>query len=227
MRSRPVDEPERRLAVEVEVPEVAQEPDVLPVADAGQEGVEERDALDLRREPRGVGVRDHESDVVPGDCDLRVAERHGERMDVAGHRHLVVAAFGLARRAGAAQIGCDHRAGLRELGDQRAPHPGVLREAVQEDDRRAAPGTQVVDAHAVELREAALDRRLRAQCGRRDRGDEGEKNRPAGGASRIRGAAHGSILPGGAILALPQGGPRCPSPSAIPSSSASPSRASR
>ena len=41
----PLHQCQRHLAVEVEVPQVAQQPDVLPVADARQEGVHQHDAL--------------------------------------------------------------------------------------------------------------------------------------------------------------------------------------
>ena len=42
------DELQRHLAVEMEVPQVAQQPDALPVADTGQERVHQHDALDRR-----------------------------------------------------------------------------------------------------------------------------------------------------------------------------------
>ena len=51
-------ERQRHVAVEVEMPEIAQEPHVLPVANTRQEGVQEHDALDrLRKLRRLVLVR--------------------------------------------------------------------------------------------------------------------------------------------------------------------------
>src|SRR5690348_18343904 len=81
---------ERRLAVEVEMPLVAKQENARGIADAGQERVHQRNALDVVRILRRVRVRDHEPDVVPDDDDLLEAERLGERMDVLRRRLLVV-----------------------------------------------------------------------------------------------------------------------------------------
>ncbi len=152
-----VDQLERRLAVEVEVPEVAQQPDVRPVADAGQERVHQHDAVDLGGILRGVGVGDHQPDVVTGDAHMLVAERGGERVDVLRHGLLVVALLGLGGLAEAAQIGRDDGVGLGELRNQRQPHVAVLGVAVQQEDRLALPGDQVVELYAIDVGEAALD----------------------------------------------------------------------
>ena len=148
------------LAVEVEVPEIAQQPDGLPIAHARQERIHERDALDFVRMLRRIGVRDHEADVVADNPHALVAERRGERMDVLRHRLLVVATRGLCRLAEPAQIGGDHGVRLGKLRHERAPHVAVLRVAMQQDDRLALPGREIMQPHAVDVGEAAL-RRLR------------------------------------------------------------------
>ena len=51
----------------MEVPEVAQQPDVGPVADAGQERIHQDDALDLGGILRRIRVGDHQADVVSDD----------------------------------------------------------------------------------------------------------------------------------------------------------------
>ena len=83
------DELQRHLAVEVEVPEVAQQPDGLPLAHARQERIHERDALDLGRKLRGIGIGDHEPDIVADEPHAPVAERRGERLHILRHRLLV------------------------------------------------------------------------------------------------------------------------------------------
>ena len=45
------------------------------IADARQERIHQRDALDLGRILRGVGVGDHQADVVADDADALEAER--------------------------------------------------------------------------------------------------------------------------------------------------------
>ena len=69
------DELERSLAVEMEMPQVAQQPDLGPVADARQERIHQRDAIDLGRILRGIGIGDHQPDIVAGDPHPLVAKR--------------------------------------------------------------------------------------------------------------------------------------------------------
>ena len=169
-----LDQRQRRLAVEVEMPEVAQQPDLRPVADAGQERIHQRDAADVRRILGGIGIGDHQPDVVAGDADIPQAKRHGKRVDVRGHGLLVVAAFRLVRCAEAAQVRGDHRMRLGELGDQRPPHMAVLGIAVQQDHRRAGAGSQVVKPGSVDLGEAVLDRHRIGRASRRNRGERSD-----------------------------------------------------
>ena len=168
MRSRPATSLQRHLAVEMEVPEVAQQPHRLPLADARQERIHQRDALDLGRKLRGIGIGDHEADIVAGEPHAPVAERRGERVDVLRHRLLVVALRRLGGLAEAAQIGRDHGVRLGQLGDQRPPHVAGLGVAVQQDHRLAVAGGEIVEPDAVDVGEAALDGR-HLLCSRRSR----------------------------------------------------------
>ena len=135
------DERQRRLAVEVEVPEVAQQPDVLPVADAGQERVHQHDAVDLGRE-----LRAHRHRRPSGRC--RGRRRRAAAQPEARHQPhgrpapcvaLVVAAGPASTkgrsRAGRATMTVRVRA---SSADQRAPHVAGLGVAVQQQDRLAA-----------------------------------------------------------------------------------------
>ena len=131
------DQLQRRLAVEVEVPEVAQQPDALPVADAGQERVHQHDPLDLGRILRGVGVGDHQADVVADD-----AARARGRATAPARGCPAPSSSCRSRRPASATGRC--RAGrarsrlvLAQLGHQRPPHVAGLGVAVQEDHRVA------------------------------------------------------------------------------------------
>ena len=100
---------QRRLTVEMEMPEIAQQPHRGPVADPGQKRIHQHDTVDLGGILGGIGIGDHQPDVVADDPDARQAERGGQRMDVLRHRLLVVAPAGLAesptpRRSGAITI---------------------------------------------------------------------------------------------------------------------------
>ena len=79
-------------------------------------------------------------------------------MDIAGHGDLVVAAVRNGGFAGATEIGCNHRVGPGELGNQRQPHVAGLPETVEQDDGRSAAGLEIVQPHAVHRGEVALDR---------------------------------------------------------------------
>ena len=56
----------------------------------------------------------------------------------------------------AAQIGRNERMRQGELGDERPPHMAVLRVAVEENDRLAFAGNQVVNSDSVDVAEAAF-----------------------------------------------------------------------
>jgi len=161
----PRHERQRDLAVEMKVPEIPQEPHVLPVADSRQEGIHQHDTLGSFRILRGKGISHHHADVVADDGRLFHAQRPEQPVDVARHGLLVVAAFGLRRIAGAAQVGNDHGMAARQDRQHRVPHAAGLREAMQEHHRRAGAADPEVESDVVESgiafgeRAAVLNRR--------------------------------------------------------------------
>ena len=110
----------------MEVPQVAQQPDLGPVADAGQEGIHQNDAFHFPGVLRGVGVGDHQANVMTDDFDLVVAERLHQRMNILGEGLLVVAAIRLGRRACATQVGRNDRLPVAQVGHQWSPHMAGL-----------------------------------------------------------------------------------------------------
>ena len=87
------DQRQRHFAVEMEVPQIAHQPDVFPITDAGQEGVHKHKALGLLRELRGVSVGDHQPDVVTNDARALESQRRNKRVNIHGHALFVVAGF--------------------------------------------------------------------------------------------------------------------------------------
>ena len=69
-----------RRPVEPEVPDGWMVVDRLPPFDAGQERVHEHELVDVGRELCGVGVGDHQPDVVTHDSGLAQTELLHERM---------------------------------------------------------------------------------------------------------------------------------------------------
>jgi len=65
---------QRGFAVEVEVPQIAQQPHVGPVAHAGQERIHQHDAVHFVRVLGGVRVSHHQADVMPDDLDPGIAQ---------------------------------------------------------------------------------------------------------------------------------------------------------
>ena len=154
----PLNQGQGHLAIEVEVPEIAEQPDVLPVADARQEGVHQHRARGRLRELGGIGIRDHQADVVTDNADAIESQRVGQLVDVDRERLLVVAGLRLGGAAGPAQVGHDDRVTLGERRDERKPHAAGLRVAVQQNGRAALAGDPVVQPDAVDLGEAFLHR---------------------------------------------------------------------
>ena len=149
---------ERRLAVKMEMPEIAHQPHVAPVSDARQEGVHQRNPVHLARILRRIGVGDHQPDIVPDNPNVLVAQFAHERVYVLRHFGLGVAIGWRGRLTGSAQIGRDHGVGACELRHQRAPHVAGFGVTMQEDDWVARARDQIVQAHAVDIREMALHR---------------------------------------------------------------------
>ena len=123
----------------MEVPQIAQQPDVLPVANPGQERVHEHHPRGLARELRSIRVRNHQTDVVADDADVVEPEARGQGADIHRERLLVVAALRLAGATGTTQVGRDDGVALREQWQERAPHVTRLGVAVQQDHGAALP----------------------------------------------------------------------------------------
>ena len=151
------------------MPEIPQQPDGRPIADAGEEGVHQRDPGHLGRVLRGVGIGDHQPDIMSYDADTLVPEGRGEGANILRHGLLVVTACRLRGIPEAAQIGRDHHMRLGKLRDERTPHMTGLGVPVQEQHRIAFASNQVVHPDAVDIREAALGRnQLLSRRGRHD-----------------------------------------------------------
>jgi hypothetical protein len=162
------DQLERRFAIEVEMPEVAQQPDFGPVSDAGQKRIHQHDAVDLGGILRGISVSDHQPDIVASDAHALMSKRGGESMDVLRHCLLVVASSGFCGLSESAQIGRDDCVRLGKLGDQRQPHVARLCVAMQKDDRLTLAGCDIVNPRTVDLSEAPF-RGLRESRARKRR----------------------------------------------------------
>ena len=63
------------------MPEVSQQPDPGPLAHSGQKGVHQSDAVHFVRILGGIGIGDHQSNIVADDY-LLVAQRSDQRVDV-------------------------------------------------------------------------------------------------------------------------------------------------
>src|SRR6266436_10030073 len=70
--------------VEAEMPYVGVVVDRLPPRDAWQESIHQNEFRDFRRKLRGVGVGDHEADVVAHDLSFLHSERLSEIMNADG-----------------------------------------------------------------------------------------------------------------------------------------------
>ena len=150
------DQRQRRLAEEMEMPEIAQQEDVIPFADAGQEGFHQHETIDLGGILRRIGIGDHQPDIVADQANAIVFEVLDQRMNVPRHRRLGVAVRGRRGLTEAAQIGRDHGVLVGEFGDQRPPHVAGFGIAVQQHDRIALAGDEIMQPDAVDLGEFAL-----------------------------------------------------------------------
>ena len=106
----------------------------------------------------GIGVGDHQPDIMTDNPDALVPERCRERVHVMRHRLLIVAALRLwpIPRSRADRELLPVRPA--ELGDERPPHMTCLGVAMQEKHRIALAGTQIVQPGPIDLREAAINR---------------------------------------------------------------------
>jgi hypothetical protein len=105
----------------------------------------------LSRELSGVGVRDHEPDIVANDLSLLDAERTHQPMNAGGGRLHVEAVLRDLGVADSGQIGSDDSELIREQRQEWTPHARVLRVSVYEDDGGAVAGREVVQFQAVDI----------------------------------------------------------------------------
>src|SRR5438093_10439735 len=145
---------QRHLAMKVEVPQIAQEPHVLPIADAWQQGVQQDDPLRSLRELGGIGIRHHQPDVVADDADAIELQRSCQLMDVDRHRLLVVAGRRLGRASCATQIRHDDGVTRGERRHARAPHVAGFGVAVEQHHCAPLATDAIAQPDAVDLREA-------------------------------------------------------------------------
>ena len=61
------DEGERRLTVKMKMPEIPEKPDGFPVTNPRKKCIHQRDTGHLAGKLCGMGIRNHQSDIVPGD----------------------------------------------------------------------------------------------------------------------------------------------------------------
>ena len=90
----PCHQRQRRLAVEMEMPEIAQQKDAVPVAHAGQERLHQHQPIDLVRVLRRVAIGHHQPDAVTDQPDAVVVEAFHQRVDVLRHCRLGVSPAG-------------------------------------------------------------------------------------------------------------------------------------
>src|SRR5438309_2544860 len=117
----------------------------------------------LRSGIAGIGVSDHQSNVVTNDDRMLIAKRLGQGMNILGHRLLVVTRHRLGRLAEAAQVRRDHCMTLCQLDHQWPPHVTVLSVAMQENYGIAFAGDQIVQSYSVYRREPIVDSCLSAR----------------------------------------------------------------
>ena len=96
-------------------------------------------------------------DVVRDEVDAVDVEGVQEGDDVGEHLLPGVPTRGRRRPSRAAQVRTDHAMVLGQAGDDLAPLPPVLGEAVQQQDRWAVPRLRDVHAQTGELREPVGD----------------------------------------------------------------------
>src|SRR5207253_9649717 len=122
--------------------------------------VHQHDSIDFVGVLRGIGVSDHQSNVVTNDDLMLIAKRLGQGMNILVHRLLVVTRHRLGRLAEAAQVRRDHCMTLCQLDHQWPPHVTVLSVAMQENYGIAFAGDQIVQSYSVYRREDRKSTRL-------------------------------------------------------------------
>ncbi len=113
--------------------------------------------IDFVRVLRGVGIGNHQPDVMTNDDLVLIAERVGEGMNVLGHGLLVVTRQRLGRLAESAQVGCNYCVRFCRFNHQWPPHVTVFSIAIQENYGIAFAGDQIVQSYCVYRREPIVD----------------------------------------------------------------------
>ncbi len=99
----------------MEMPEIAQQKDVVPLPDAGQERFHQHQPIDLVRVLRRIGIGHHQPDVVADEADPVVFQALHQRVDVLRHGRLGVSILRCGRLAEAAQVRRDYGVFVGEL----------------------------------------------------------------------------------------------------------------
>src|SRR6202040_2764997 len=76
---------ERRLTVKMEMPKIPHQPYVAPVSYPRQEGVHQHDPIHLARILRRIGVRNHQTDVVPYYPNVLITKFAHKSVNVSRH----------------------------------------------------------------------------------------------------------------------------------------------
>src|SRR5258706_9732613 len=134
---------------EIEVPGAFAVRNRVPRLDAREWGIHQHQTFNLVGVLRGVGVRNHVTDVVSHNCRAVVAERPHDSPDVRGFRLLLVPARRMRRQAHAAQVGNDHGVRLGQLPGERSPHVARVAETVNENDGRTRPAGAHEDVYSL------------------------------------------------------------------------------
>jgi hypothetical protein len=108
------------------MPQIAHEPNALPIANPRQKGVHQDHLVNLGRVLRRIGVGHHQTDVMPNESDFFFAELLDKFVNVLCHGLLVVPTLWTFRVARPAQIGRDHRVIFASIGHHRRPYDSLV-----------------------------------------------------------------------------------------------------
>src|ERR1700730_14691476 len=163
--------------VEAEMPNSGVIVDGLPTTDAWQERVHQNELSHFRGELSGIGVGDHQADVVPDDFSLLYAQRLREIVNADSRTLHVEAVARNVRVSDTGQVGRDYGEAPGQNRDDGLPHKGCLGISVQEYEWCAVARRQVVQFDATNLSGARYDCRISSLpvCIRKTSGEEKER----------------------------------------------------
>src|SRR5260221_6159224 len=157
----------RRWTIETEVPDSRIIVYGVPLAYAGKKGVHHHKLRCLRGKLRGIGISDHQTDIVSHDLCFLDSERARQRMNSDwGSLHVQTVSRN-RRVADAGQIGCDHGKSLGQQRHDGSPHERGLRIPVQQYEGGTLPCLQEVQLDAVNLGGAQDDSIIRSRSSSR------------------------------------------------------------